>query len=87
MFPTDRFVEVYIDTPLDVCEERDTKGLYQKARRGELANFTGIDDVYEPPDRPEIILDTVADSAAENAEKIFQHLSRLGIVDQPNIDD
>ena len=87
MFPVDRFVEVYIDTPLDVCEERDTKGLYQKARRGELANFTGIDDVYEPPDRPEIILDTVADSAAENAEKIFQHLSRLGIVDQPNIDD
>src|SRR5262249_39020069 len=53
MVGTDHFVEVFVDTPLEVCEARDTKGLYAKARRGEIKNFTGIDDPYEPPETPE----------------------------------
>ncbi|WP_226571407.1 adenylyl-sulfate kinase [Mangrovibacter yixingensis] len=52
-----RFIEVFVDTPLEVCETRDPKGLYKKARAGELRNFTGIDGVYEPPETPEIHLD------------------------------
>jgi adenylylsulfate kinase len=51
------FVEVFVDTPLGVCEQRDVKGLYAKARRGEITNFTGIDDPYEPPSDPELTLD------------------------------
>ena len=53
-----RFVEVYVSTPLECCERRDVKGLYARARRGELSNFTGLDDPYEPPDDPELTLDT-----------------------------
>ena len=52
------FVEIYVSTPLEECERRDVKGLYAKARRGEIKNFTGIDDPYEPPERPEITIDT-----------------------------
>ena len=53
-----RFVEIYLSTPLAECERRDPKGLYARARRGEIAQFTGIDDPYEPPDRPEVTIDT-----------------------------
>jgi adenylylsulfate kinase len=52
------FVEIYVATPLEDCERRDVKGLYTRARRGEISNFTGIDDPYEPPEHPELILDT-----------------------------
>jgi adenylylsulfate kinase-like enzyme len=52
------FVEIYVATPLEECEQRDVKGLYARARRGEIPNFTGIDDVYEPPEHPELTLDT-----------------------------
>ena len=52
------FIEVYVSTPLAVCERRDAKGLYARARRGEIPNFTGIDDPYEPPTAPELVLDT-----------------------------
>jgi adenylylsulfate kinase len=54
------FVEIYVATPLEECERRDVKGLYARARRGEIANFTGIDDPYEPPENPELTLDTRA---------------------------
>ena len=54
------FVEIYVSTPLDECERRDVKGLYARARRGEIRNFTGIDDPYEAPERPELTLDTRA---------------------------
>ena len=54
------FVEIYVATPLEECERRDVKGLYARARRGELRNFTGIDDPYEPPETPELTLDTRA---------------------------
>ncbi len=68
------FVEVFIDTPLAVAEQRDPKGLYRKARRGELKNFTGIDSPYQPPERPEIRIDTTADTAEQAAERIVAWL-------------
>ena len=68
------FVEAFVDAPLDVCEARDVKGLYAKARRGELPDFTGIDSPYEPPENPELHLDTVELSADEAAERIVQFL-------------
>jgi sulfate adenylyltransferase len=80
MVPAERFVEVFVDTPIDVCEARDTKGLYAKARRGELKGFTGIDDPYEPPVDPELTLDTVRCSAEDNARRILAHLGRAGFV-------
>jgi sulfate adenylyltransferase len=76
----DRFVEVFVDTPLDVCEARDTKGLYAKAKRGELKGFTGIDDPYEAPTNAEVRLDTVAASVEDNARAILGHLERAGFV-------
>jgi bifunctional enzyme CysN/CysC len=74
------FVEVHIDTPLEVAEQRDPKGLYRKARRGELANFTGIDSPYEPPESPEIHIDTTAVSAEDAADRIVEHLRTLGVL-------
>ena len=80
LLPDGEFIEIFIDTPLAVAEQRDPKGLYKKARRGELKNFTGIDSPYEEPDAPEIRIDTTALSADEAAERIIAHLKRLGIV-------
>lgn len=75
-----RFIEVYVNAPIQVCEARDPKGLYAKARRGELTGFTGIDDPYEPPLGPELILDTVACSPADNASRILQYLQAKGLL-------
>jgi bifunctional enzyme CysN/CysC len=75
------FVEVYAETPLAVAEARDPKGLYRKARRGELKNFTGIDSPYEAPEQPEILVDTSAMSAEQAAEKVIAELRRQGILD------
>jgi bifunctional enzyme CysN/CysC len=80
LFDDDEFLEVFVDTPLSVAEERDPKGLYKKARRGELTNFTGIDSPYEPPERPEIRLDTVSSSADEATRRIVELLERTGIL-------
>ena len=80
MVGSENFVEVFVDTPLVVCEERDVKGLYAQARRGELTGFTGIDDPYEAPEQPEITLDTVNRTAEENARLILEHLRQLGFV-------
>ena len=74
------FVEVFVDTPLAVCESRDVKGMYAKARRGEITGFTGIDDPYEAPLNPEITLDTVALSPEENARRIVDELMQRGFV-------
>jgi sulfate adenylyltransferase len=76
----DHFVEVFVDTPLEVCEARDFKGLYAKARRGELKGFTGIDDPYEEPLHPEIRLDTVDRSAEDNARAIVGYLAGQGFL-------
>jgi bifunctional enzyme CysN/CysC len=73
-FEPDEFVEIYIDASLEECERRDPKGLYAKARRGELKNFTGIDSGYEPPEAPEIRLDTVAKGPYECVDHILFYL-------------
>ncbi len=73
-FHSAEFVEIFVDAPLEECERRDPKGLYARARRGELVNFTGIDSKYEPPESPEIRLDTVAYSADECVERILSAL-------------
>lgn len=74
------FVEVFVDTPLEVCEQRDYKGMYAKARRGEIKGFTGIDDPYEPPTSPEITLNTVENTPEENAHTILNYLVDQGLV-------
>jgi bifunctional enzyme CysN/CysC len=73
-FAPGEFVEVFVDTPLEECERRDPKGLYRKARSGALVNFTGIDSDYEPPESPEIRLDTVLHSPEENVLDILKQL-------------
>jgi adenylylsulfate kinase-like enzyme len=73
-----RFVEVYVNTPLDVCEGRDVKGLYKKARAGQIKEMTGVDDPYEPPEHPEIVVDTLNQSPAQSAEFIVAELDRQG---------
>ena len=77
---SDRFIEVFVDTPLEECERRDAKGMYSKARRGELKNFTGIDDPYEPPVQPELVLETLNNSAEENARSIIDYLVQRGFL-------
>jgi adenylylsulfate kinase len=67
-----RFVEIYVATPLEECERRDVKGLYARARRGESTNFTGIDDPYEPPVRPEITIDTRALSVEQAGTRVLE---------------
>jgi bifunctional enzyme CysN/CysC len=74
------FCEVFVDTPLEVAERRDVKGLYAKARRGELKNFTGIDSPYEPPENPEVHVDTAALQPDEAAEKVIEHLRLTGVL-------
>ncbi len=79
MVGDDRFVEVFVDTPLEVCEARDTKGMYRQAREGKIKNFTGVNDPYEPPSRAELVL-TVEHTAEENAERILAHLIEEGFI-------
>ncbi|MEJ2512582.1 MAG: bifunctional sulfate adenylyltransferase/adenylylsulfate kinase [Anaerolineales bacterium] len=80
MIGRDRFIEVYVDTPIEVCEQRDVKGLYAKARAGEIKGFTGIDDPYEAPRDPEIRLDTVVKSPDECARQIVDYLVERGFI-------
>jgi bifunctional enzyme CysN/CysC len=74
------FIEVYVDTPLSVAEDRDVKGLYKKARAGEIKNFTGIDSPYEPPQAPELRIDTVNNSPEEAAEVILGFMREKGLL-------
>ena len=74
------FIEVFVDTPIDVCEQRDTKGMYAKARRGEIRGFTGIDDPYEEPETAEVTLDTVSSSIEENTRKILRYVASQGFI-------
>ncbi len=76
------FLEVHVDAPLEVVEERDPKGLYKKARRGEIKNFTGVDSPYEAPESPEIHLDTTTVTPEEAVERITATLRRIGILDR-----
>ncbi len=74
------FIEVHVNTPIATCEQRDPKGLYKKARAGELKNFTGIDDPYEPPAAPELTLDATNLPPQEAAIRLLTHLEEQGIV-------
>jgi bifunctional enzyme CysN/CysC len=76
------FVEVHVDTPLGVAEERDVKGLYAKARRGELPNFTGVDSPYEAPEDPELRVDTTTMTAEQAAERVVEELQRRGLLER-----
>jgi sulfate adenylyltransferase len=80
MVGPDQFIEVFVNTPISICEQRDVKGLYTRARRGEITGFTGIDDPYEPPIDPEIQLDTVIGGLLENAQKILGYLENRGLL-------
>lgn len=75
------FVEVFVDAPLEVCESRDVKGLYARARAGEIADFTGIDDPYEPPEKPEVHIRTDSESVEESVDTIITTLRSLEYVD------
>jgi bifunctional enzyme CysN/CysC len=76
----DEFIEIFVDTPLETCEQRDPKGLYRKARRGELRNFTGLDSPYERPETPELILDALNERAEDLADHVITFLQRRGIL-------
>jgi adenylylsulfate kinase len=76
------FLEVFIDTPLELCEERDPKGLYKKARAGEIPNFTGVSDPYEPPENPELVIKTAECTPQEAAAQIIQKLAELDKIGQ-----
>ena len=80
MFGPGDFIEVYLKCDLKVCEERDPKGLYKKARSGEIKNFTGVSDPYEPPENPEIVLDTDGLSIEESVSKIMDYLGEKGLL-------
>lgn len=74
------FVEVYVNAPIEVCEERDVKGLYKKARSGEIREFTGISDPYEAPLKPEVICYTDRETVSESVNKIIRSLEMLGYI-------
>jgi adenylylsulfate kinase len=75
-----RFVEVFTRCPVDICEQRDVKGLYQKAKAGELKGFTGVDDPYEPPLDPEVVCHTDKETVEESVEKVMNKLKELGYI-------
>jgi len=74
------FVEIFVDTPLEVCEQRDPKGLYKQARQGKIANFTGISDPYEAPVAPELTLQTHLHTVPELATQVVEYLAGRGLV-------
>lgn len=80
LFPAGEFIEVFMDTPLDTCEDRDPKGLYQKARAGEIKNFTGITSPYEAPERPEVRLDTSAMTVEQCVESLIEYLRHRELI-------
>ena len=74
------FIEVYCDASLDVCESRDVKGIYKKARKGEIPHFTGISSSYEVPENPEIVLDTTNETIENSVEQIIMYLNEMQII-------
>ena len=76
----ENFVEIFVATPLEICERRDPKGLYAKARNHGIENFTGVDDVYEPPTAAEITIETEVATAESNARSVMQFLEERGYI-------
>lgn len=81
LFEPDEFLEVYVSAPLAVCEDRDPKGLYRKARNGQISNFTGVDSPYEPPEGAEVVLDTAGSSPEACADLVINHIVGHGYID------
>jgi sulfate adenylyltransferase len=81
MIGEDRFIEIFVDTPIEVCAQRDVKGLYAKAKKGEVKGFTGVDDTYEPPPSPELRINTADMSPQESAEMIMGILAEKGFLE------
>jgi adenylylsulfate kinase len=75
-----RFIEAYVKASVEVCEQRDVKGLYAKARSGEIKEFTGVSDPYEPPENPELVLDTEQESPEQSAQKIIAYLEERELI-------
>ena len=76
----ENFVEVYVKCPVEVCAQRDVKGLYKKAFAGEIKNFTGVDDPYEPPENPEVVVETDKETPEESLQKILSKLEEMGLL-------
>jgi adenylylsulfate kinase len=74
------FIEVHVNTPIETCEKRDPKGLYKKARAGQLKNFTGIDDPYEAPLQPELTIDATAMSPEQATVLLLEYLQKQGVI-------
>ena len=77
----DDFIEVFVDTPFEICEQRDVKGLYARARKGEIKGFTGIDDPYEAPEKPELTLDADNKGIDDLAAEVIDYLKQKGLLD------
>jgi adenylylsulfate kinase len=75
-----RFIEAYVKASVETCEERDVKGLYAKARSGEIKEFTGVSDPYEPPESPELVIETEEQTPEESAQQILDYLERHGLI-------
>ena len=84
LFDDGDFLEIFIDTPVELCEKRDPKGLYKKARKGEISNFTGVSDPYEKPENPELVISTAECSPQEAALQIVDLLAERGKIKAPN---
>jgi adenylylsulfate kinase len=80
LLPEGEFLEIFMNTSLELCEKRDPKGLYKKARAGQLKGFTGIDDPYEAPEKPELVLDGDTKSIDELADEVIAHLQAKGLL-------
>jgi len=80
MFAQDKFIEIYVKCPLNICEQRDPKGLYRMARTGKITNFTGIDSPYEKPDHPEITIDTTKLDVESSVERLIDYLKEKKII-------
>jgi adenylylsulfate kinase len=80
LFQTDDFIEVYVKASIDTCESRDVKGLYKRARAGEIPNFTGISSPYETPDNPEIVIDTENREIDECVDSLVESLESLDVI-------
>ena len=80
ILPQTQFVEVFVDTPLAVCKQRDPKGLYEKAERGEIKQFTGIDSPYEPPETAEVYLEAGTQTVAESVNQLLEYLHQSGVL-------
>ena len=78
------FIEIFVDTPLEVCEQRDPKGLYKKARAGIIKNFTGVSDPYQVPEAPEIQIDTQNYTPDEVVQELIDRLATMGVVQRGN---